>query len=74
MTTYELVIREHQPTCGGKEPMKATIQTVTIEDPVEYVKSLEQGSELEVSQAEDGTLTISTTRNGYEVSYEFAED
>ena len=72
--TYELVIREHQPTCGGKEPMKATIKTVTVDDPIAYVKSVESGSEFEVTHAEDGTLIVATTRNGYEVYYEFTED
>ena len=74
MTTYELVIKEHQPPCGGKDPTKATIQTVTIEDPVSYVKSLEPDSPMEVTHAEDGTLVINTTRNGWTVSYEFTED
>ena len=74
MMTYELVIREHQPPCGGKDPMKATIRTVTIEDPVAYVKGLEPNSPLEVSHAEDGTLIVNTIRNGWTVSYEFTED
>ena len=74
MTTYELVIREHQPPCGGKDPTKTSIQTVTIDDPLTYVKGLEPDSALEVSHADDGTLVISTVRNGWTVSYEFTED
>lgn len=72
--TYELVIKEHQPACGGKDPTKATIRTVTVEDPLAYVQSLEPDSALEVGHAEDGTLVISTVRNGWTVSYEFTED
>ncbi len=72
--TYELLIREKQPACGGKDPTKNTIKTVTVDDPVAYVRSLEPQGELDVSHAEDGTLVISTTRNGWQVTYEFTED
>ncbi len=74
MTNYELVIKEHQPSCGGKSPTQATIKTVCIDDPLEYVKSLDHEGEPEVSHAEDGTLIITTKRNGWTVSYEFTED
>ena len=72
--TYELLIKEHQPACGGKPPVKTTIQTVSCDDPVAYVKGLEPNGALEVSHAEDGTLVVSTVRNGWTVSYEFTED
>ena len=74
MTTYELVIKESQPTCGGKSPTRTTIQTVTIEDPLLYVKEIEKDCVLEVSHAEDGTLIISTDHNGMPIKYEFTED
>ncbi len=74
MTTYELVIKESQPTCGGKSPTRTTIQTVTIEDPLRYVQEIEKDSVLEVSHAEDGTLIISTDHNGMPIKYEFTED
>ena len=74
MTNYELVIKEHQPSCGGKSPTQATIKTVCIDDPLEYVKSLDHEGEPEVSRAEDDTLIITTKRNGWTVSYEFTED
>ena len=71
---YELVIKEHQPTCGGKDPTKATIMNISCDDPVAYVRGLEPVGELEVAHAEDGTLVVSTKRNGWTVSYEFTED
>ena len=71
---YELVIKEHQPACGGKDPTKATITNVSTDDPVAYVRALEPQCEPEVSRAEDGTLVVSTKRNGWTVSYEFTED
>ena len=74
MTTYELVIRESQPTCGGKSPTRTSIQTVTVEDPLAYVKGLEPDSAIEVSHAEDGTLIITADHNGFPIRYEFTED
>lgn len=72
--TYELLIRESQPPCGGKDPTKTTIKTVTTDDPVAYVKALEPDGKLQVGHAEDGTLVIGTVRNGWTVTYEFTED
>ena len=71
--TYELVIKESQPTCGGKSPTRTTIQTVDTDDPVAYVKAHEPGSALEIAEA-DGTLTVTAARNGMPVIYEFTED
>ena len=34
--TYELVIKESQPTCGGKSPTRTSIQTVSCDDPLAY--------------------------------------
>ena len=72
--TYELLIREKQPACGGKDPVKTTIRTVTTDDPLAYVKGLEPNGAPELSRAEDGTLVITVVRNGWTVSYEFTED
>ncbi len=74
MKTYELVINERQPTCGGKSPTKASIRTVTVEDPLEYVKGLEPDSELTVETAEDGTVIVTADHNGMPIRYEFTED
>ena len=72
MKTYELVIEERQPTCGGRSPTRSTIKTITTDDPVAYVKALEKG-EIEVSE-HDGTLIIQTDHNGLWVKYEFTEE
>ena len=74
MKTYELVIKESQPTCGGKSPTKTSIQTVTVDDPLTYVKGLEPDSALEVEQAPDGTVIITANHNGMPIKYEFTED
>ena len=74
MKSYELVIKESQPTCGGKSPTRTSIQTVTCDDPLAYVKGIEKDCALEVSTAEDGTLVISTVHNGMPIKYEFTED
>ena len=74
MKTYELLIAERQPTCGGKSPVRSTIRTVSTEDPVAYVRALEPDGELQVTTAEDGALIVETERNGFWVRYEFTED
>lgn len=73
MANYELVIEERQPTCGGKSPTKSRIMTVTTDDPVAYVKTLEPG-ELEVSTTDDGTLVVQADHNGMWIRYEFTEE
>ena len=72
--TYELVIKESQPTCGGKSPTKTSIQTVSCDDPLAYVKGLEPDSALEMETAGDGTVIITANHNGMPIHYEFTED
>lgn len=72
--TYELVIKESQPTCGGKSPTKTSIQTVSCDDPLAYVKGLEPDSALEAETAADGTVIITADHNGMPIKYEFTED
>ena len=74
MKTYELLIAERQPTCGGKTPVRSRILTVTTDDPVAYVKALEPNGELKVTESEDGTVIVETDHNGFWVKYEFTED
>ena len=74
MAKYELVIEERQPTCGGKSPTKSRIMTVTTDDPVAYVRTLEPEGELEVSTTDDGTLVVQADHNGLWIKYEFSED
>ncbi len=74
MKDYELIIREKQPNCGGKDPMKVTLKSVSTDDPLAYVKGLEPGCELSVETEPDGTLVVYGVRNGWTVRYEFTED
>ncbi len=74
MKTYELVIEERQPTCGGKYPTKSEIRTVTTDDPVAYVRELEPNGELEVYTSDDGALVVQADHNGLWIKYEFTED
>jgi hypothetical protein len=71
--TYELVIEQKQPTCGGRSPTKCEIRTVTTDDPVAYVQALEPACELEVEQTSEGFL-IKTERGGLWIKYEFTEE
>ncbi len=74
MKKYELVIQQQQPSCGGKSPFRSEIRTVTTDDPVAYVQSLEPTGKLEVTTDENGVIVIRTERNGAMVKYEFCED
>ena len=74
MKTYELLIAEQQPTCGGQLPVKQTIKTVSTDNPVAYVQAIEHNAELETSTLEDGTIVIEADHNGRWIKYEFTED
>ena len=74
MKTYELLIAEQQPTCGGQLPVKQTIKTVSTDNPVAYVQAIEHDAELETSTLEDGTIVIEADHNGRWIKYEFTED
>ena len=68
MKTYELVIEQRQPTCGGKSPTKCEIRTVQTDDPVAYVKELEPNGE-------EGSLVVRIDQTeGQWVKYIFTED
>lgn len=73
MKTYELVIEQKQPTCGGRAPTKCEIRTVTTDDPVAYVQALEPSCELEVEQTAQ-SLIVKTARGGLWIKYEFTEE
>ena len=73
MKTYELVIEQKQPTCGGRAPTKCEIRTVTTDDPVAYVQALEPTCRLEVEQTAEGVV-FKTERGGLWIKYEFTED
>ena len=74
MKTYELIIQQQQPSCGGKSPYRSEFRTVTTDDPVAYVRKLEPSCELEVTQEEDGVTVIRTVHNGAWIRYEFCEE
>ena len=74
MKTYELVIEQRQPTCGGRAPTKSEIRIVTTADPVAYVQALEPSCELEVIYRDDGVIEIKLDHNGLWVRYEFTEE
>lgn len=74
MKTYELMIQQKQPTCGGRTPTKCEIRIVTTEDPVAYVQALEPTCRLDVIRNVDGTIVIKLDRNGLWVKYEFTEE
>lgn len=73
MKTYELVIEQKQPTCGGRLPTKCEIRTVTTDDPVAYVQALEPFCLLEVERTAEGFI-VKTERGGLWIKYEFTED
>ena len=73
MKTYELVIEQKQPTCGGRAPTKSEIQTVTTDDPVAYVRALEPNGKMEVETTASG-VAVTVDRNGLWIKYEFTED
>ena len=73
MKTYELLIEQRQPTCGGRAPTKCEIRTVTTADPIAYVQALEPGCPLEVIQTADG-MVIRTERGGLWIKYEISEE
>jgi hypothetical protein len=73
MKTYELLIEQKQPTCGGRAPTKCEFRTVTTDDPVAYVQNLEPSCQLEVESTADG-LVVRTERGGLWIKYEFTED
>lgn len=49
MKTYELIIERQQPPCGGKPAKVVEVRSVTTDDPVAYVRSLEKSGELQVT-------------------------
>lgn len=74
MKTYELLIEQKQPTCGGRSPTRSEFRTVTTDDPVAYVQALEPSCKLEVFMRDDGVILVTTEHNGLWVKYEFTED
>lgn len=74
MKTYELAIERKQPSCGGRASTSSEVHTVSTDDPMAYVRSVEVGSEPVLVEETDGVITIQVERNGYVVKYEFTEE
>ena len=74
MKTYELVIEQTQPTCGGRAPKKCEVRTVTTDDPLAYVQSLEPGATPVLLQEEGSILVYRVDRNDHWARYEFTEE
>ena len=74
MKTYEVIVQEQQPTCGGRDRLRSEIRTVSTDDPEAYVQKLEPGCELDVTTDENGTIIITADRSGLWVRYEFSEE
>ncbi|MGN1027758.1 MAG: hypothetical protein ACI4P4_15295 [Faecousia sp.] len=74
MKTYELIIERHQPPCGGKPPKVVTMQTVSTDDPVAYVRALEKDGELQVTRNPDGEIVVSLDAGVNQVKYSFTEE
>ena len=73
MKTYEVLIEQKQPTCGGRAPTRCQIRTVTTDDPVAYVQALEPSCTLETEKTAEG-LIVRTERGGLWIRYEVTED
>lgn len=74
MKTYELIIERRQPPCGGKPSKVVQVQTVTTDDPVAYVRSLEKEGELQVAKTPDGEIVVSLDAGLKQVKYSFTEE
>lgn len=74
MKTYELIIERRQPSCGGKDPKDVQLRSVTTDDPVAYVRSMEKDGELEVTATADGEIVVSLSMGSKQVKYTFTED
>ena len=74
MKTYELIVERLQPSCGGKDPKEVKMTTVTTDDPVVYVRQIEQNGELEVTTTESGEIVISLDQGMKHIKYSFTEE
>ncbi len=74
MKTYELIIERSQPTCGGKDPKEVKVLTVTTEDPVAYVREIEQTDALQVEEKPNGEIVISLEMGLKRIRYSFTEE
>ena len=74
MKTYELIIEQRQPPCGGKSPVDVKIFPVTTDDPMAYVKNLEKDGELRMETTDQGEIVIRLECGAKSIKYTFTEE
>ena len=74
MKTYELIVERLQPVCGGKSPKEVKMSTVTTDDPMAYVKSLEPDGEPVQQVNAAGEIVITLDQGAKHITYTFTED
>ena len=74
MKTYELIIERRQPPCGGKPAKVVEVRSVTTDDPVAYVRSLEKTGELQGTDGSDGEIVVTLDAGLKQVKYSFTEE
>ena len=74
MKTYELIIEQRQPTCGGKSPVDVKVCTVTTDDPLAYVKNMEKDGELQMETTDQGEIIIRLDHDAKSIKYTFTEE
>ena len=74
MKTYELIIEQRQPPCGGKSPVDVNICSVTTDDPMAYVKNLEKDGELRMETTDQGEIVIRLECGAKSIKYTFTEE
>ena len=72
--TYELIIERVRPSCGGQDPKEVKMLTVTTEDPLAYVRSLEPDGDLVCEVNSAGETVITLDKGLKHITYTFAED
>ena len=74
MKTYELIIEQRQPPCGGKSPVDVKISAVTTDDPLAYVKNIEKDGEPRMETTDQGEIVIRLECGAKSIKYTFTEE
>ena len=74
MKTYELIVERRRPSCGGQDPKEVKMMTVTTDDPMAYVRSLEAEGDLVMETNPAGEIVITLDKGLKHITYTFAED
>lgn len=75
MKSYELIIATQQPICGGKSPKNYDFSEIETDDPVEYVRQKEEGSDAEIESHvnPDGEIVVEVNDDERHIQYRFSE-